>query len=373
LEFERDIAGAAPSFPESFVKGYLGTAGHCLNWLLASERKSGGSAAHATPFLGWSRAYPETTGYIIPSLLDLGDRLHDARAEPAARRFGHWLLSIQDDEGYWRGGLYPYSSSSSSSVFNTGQILFGLARLAARDPSGPWIDAAQRGSDWLIGGLDSCGIWTGGHYRGHQPAYYTHVAWPMLEYAAVAGDDKAAMAAGLVLDGVLDRCLANGAIEGWGFDTEKPSFTHTIAYTLQGLLESAKITGHARWRQATLAPMERLRRAGELSGGRLPGSFDLDFRPDKSFECPTGSAQIALCCLRLYEQDGDLRWLNLACKLADRLGGVQTRGISEAQRGAIPGSVPFWGPYMRFRSPNWAAKFTADAMLQLCDALEGLE
>ena len=58
---------------------YLGSLASACNWLLASERRSGGSAAHWMPVSGWSRAYPETTGYIIPTLIDAGELLGDRR------------------------------------------------------------------------------------------------------------------------------------------------------------------------------------------------------------------------------------------------------------------------------------------------------
>jgi len=32
-------------------------------------------------------------------------------------------------------------------------------------------------------------------------------------------------------------------------------------------------------------------------------------------------------------------------------------------RGAIAGSYPLWGRYLRWRYPNWAAKFFLDALL----------
>jgi hypothetical protein len=31
----------------------------------------------------------------------------------------------------------------------------------------------------------------------------------------------------------------------------------------------------------------------------------------------------------------------------------------------VPGSQPIWGEYLRYRYPNWAAKFHLDALLLL--------
>jgi hypothetical protein len=45
-----------------------------LNFIKLSCRKDGGSSAYYSklfnPVKGWSNAYPETTGYIIPTLYD---------------------------------------------------------------------------------------------------------------------------------------------------------------------------------------------------------------------------------------------------------------------------------------------------------------
>ena len=42
-----------------------------LDWLLLSiEEGHNGSSAHYSPLGGWSAPYPETTGYIIPTLLE---------------------------------------------------------------------------------------------------------------------------------------------------------------------------------------------------------------------------------------------------------------------------------------------------------------
>ena len=78
------------------------------NWLLKSINKGkGGSCAHFSPLLGWSKPYPETTGYIIPTLLKLYNYYHDERFLVAASSTGEWLLSIQNKDGSWPGGLYP--------------------------------------------------------------------------------------------------------------------------------------------------------------------------------------------------------------------------------------------------------------------------
>jgi hypothetical protein len=61
----------------------------------------------------------------------------------------------------------------------------------------------------------------------------------------------------------------------------------------------------------------------------------------------------------------DLRYLNAAVKLNDYvLSQVSLDSTSPGIRGGVTGSKPIWGAYMTYRLPNWAAKFTLDALFQ---------
>jgi len=343
---------------------YLGSLASACNWLLASERRSGGSAAHWMPVRGWSRAYPETTGYIIPTLIEAGELLGDPRLGEAALRMGEWLLSIQSGEGWWPAGLHPPRGEGQPSIFNTGQILQGMEALARRTREAKWAEAGARGAGWLAAGVDDSGQWREGHYRpGFQPTYYTRVAWPMLQVAALTGEAAVREAAVRVLDFSLGQALPNGAFAGWGFAPGQPAFTHTIAYTIEGFLGAAALLGGdgARFREGVRPAIDRLYRQAELSHGRLPGRYDEDWTPDRSFVCVTGAAQTAICLLQFDRFEPDLRLVDAAAKLADSDIAIQAR----TRAGGIPGSAPLWGPYMRGRHPNWAAKFHADSLMLL--------
>jgi hypothetical protein len=39
-------------------------------------------------------------------------------------------------------------------------------------------------------------------------------------------------------------------------------------------------------------------------------------------------------------------------------------------RGAVAGSAPLWGDYMRMRYPNWAAKYHCDALMGVMARVE---
>src|SRR5262245_21406929 len=85
-----------------------------------------GSAAHYGVGRGWSAAYPETTGYIVPTLWRAADLFDEPEYATAAIELVEWLLTLQSPDGWFPGGVWHGTASASPSIFNTGQIVFGL-------------------------------------------------------------------------------------------------------------------------------------------------------------------------------------------------------------------------------------------------------
>lgn len=345
-------------------------------WLLRSIRRDGrGSAAYFSPLTGWADPYPETTGYLIPTMYRIAAKVPACSFEGIAEQLGAWLLRIELPGGGWPGGLYRAArGAGSASVFNTAQVVAGMVSLYRQTGAEQWRAAAVRGGDWLAAGVSSDGTWPTGNYRdGYSPSYYAQVAWPMLQVCAIDRDEARRGAAIRVLDSVVARCKDRGVIDGWGFDPGKPAFTHTIAYTLRGLMESAFLLDDWESYGAPCVPaLERFRRMAELHWGRLAGAYGDDWTAVGWYSCLTGNAQIALCLLRWRTRDPDPRLLNAACKLIDFVCAAQCRVRVPGLRGGIAGSAPPWGRYMMLRYPNWAAKYFADALCEALDQIEGL-
>jgi hypothetical protein len=339
------------------------------DWLSESIRRgNGGSCAYFSLAGGWSRPYPETTGYLIPTLLALSRGLPGFEGERRASELGSWLLSLQDAEGWWRGGLHPPKADAGPSVFNTAQVLQGLVALHDLTGEDAWLEAAARASRWLASGVDASGLWSHKDYRtSGTPSYYTYAAWPMLEVAVRSGDAAVQAAAEGVLDVILTRRRPNGSFEGWGFSEGEAAFTHTIAYTFQGLLGSATLLDDwARYGQPLEEGLLTLAKAAADSGGRLAGRLDDRWMPAARYVCLTGNAQIALCLLDLNEVRPDPQLVSAATRLTDAVCAAQRlRAPLTALRGAVGGSVPIWGRYMMLRYPNWAAKYHCDALMRL--------
>jgi len=335
-------------------------------WLLRSIRPGSGSSAFFSPLLGWSLPYPETTGYIIPTLLDTGTFIGDSSAPARAVALGEWLLSIQQQPGCWFGGHHP-PRELRPSVFNSAQILKGLVRLHLETGDERWLEAAYRGATWLAGGVDESGFFRDGNYhRGFNPGYYTQVAWPMLEVWRLTQEPMIRDAAVRVLDRILGTRNVNGTFAAWGFTPEAPAYTHTIGYLLRGLIESARILDRwERYGKPAAATLMALRARSACAHGRLAGAYDERWEAQSSYSCLTGNAQIALCFLILCERDGDARWREAAFALLDRTVRTQLLAVPlGGLRGAVAGSNPPWGGYLPLRYPNWAAKYLCDALLR---------
>ena len=347
-----------------------------LDWLVVSWEQCGrtGSAAHYSPVFGWSGPYPETTGYIVPTLWRAHDRFGDRIYCAAAEAMSRWLLGLQHAEGWFPSGVWNENKSPKPSIFNTGQILFGLVESARRTGDSNFRSAAERAAAWLVAEQDSDGRWRKHAYRtGYSPSYYAHVCWPLAESWKSLGTESLRDAAIRGLTAIAADRQPNGTYSGWGFAPRGRAFTHTIAYTLQGIIETALLLDEwDRFAAPAAATAEKLLRRFELKR-QLAGAYDADGNGSYRFACLTGHCQLASTWLRIYERTDDPRFLNVAVKAVEFVLRRQRWSPgNSAVHGAIAGSSPLFGPYLRLRYPNWAAKFFVDAATDVHDVLQSL-
>ena len=329
------------------------------------------------PRNGWEAAYPETTGYIIPTLYRTADRLGRPELATLATEQADWVVSLAHPDGALPGGFAPKDGLGDPSVFNTGQMIIGLCAASDRTGDERFLDAASRAATWLADAVDpTTGRWTDHAYvEGHSPAYYTRVAWPMLEVWSRTGDEAIRSAAEQVLDAIVADRLDNGVFHGWAFKPGQAAFTHTIAYTIRGLIESARLLGDdgARFADPAHDTARRLMRKTELQGG-LAGAYHDDWKRASWYTCLTGNCQMAIIWLGMAEELDDRRYVSTALKALQPVLNAQATGrLAGAARGSIAGSSPIWGRYLFMRRPNWATKFMIDALLDAESALASIE
>ncbi|MEO6038328.1 MAG: hypothetical protein ABIQ93_07945, partial [Saprospiraceae bacterium] len=312
------------------------------------------------PLFGWARAYPETTGYLLDTLLDYAEIKKDPGLRQDASSCADWLCSIQLPSGAWPGLLAGHTQPS---VFNTAQILFGLTRMLQETGEEKFRMAISQATDWLLSVLEADGSWRQAAYvPGFVPSYYTRAVWGVLRANQFLKNPEIEVAMRKALPYYAGRFLPNGAIRDWGFWPGKPAFTHTIAYTVEGFLESALLLADMEILQKTMSSAD-IFYSIVREKGRTAGRYDEAWRGDYSFLCLTGNAQWSAIFQRLFVLTGKEKYRQAVLFFLAEIVNYQSLGLRKNPYGALPGSSPFWGPYLRFRYPNWGVKFFLDAML----------
>jgi Prenyltransferase and squalene oxidase repeat len=336
-----------------------------LAWMGRAQDHSlsadGGVARHYCLVTGWGMSYPETTGYIIPTIIREARLSGDTRLMDRARKMLDWLVSIQMPGGGFQGGTigdFPVVPVT----FNTGQIVMGLA--AGVNQFGPmYRNAMITAADWLLQTQDSDGCWRKHptpFARQGEKTYETHVAWGLFEAARIEPGRGYADAAMRNLYWALSFQNAEGWFANCCLTDPSKPLTHTIGYVLRGLVEGYLFTNDKKLLQAAHKTAEGVLKALRPDGF-LPGRLDSSWEATVSWNCLTGSAQMAVCWLLLYLETGDDRFQRAALS-ANRYvrSTVRLEGPPET-RGAVKGSFPVSGGYAPFHYPNWACKFFIDA------------
>lgn len=341
----------------------------CTRWLCLAQDKSasndGGVARDFSLQKGWATSYPETTGYIIPTIIDLARRKSDAGLHRRARRMLDWCVAIQFPEGGFQGGKID-ATPRVPVTFNTGQILIGLAAGAAEYKEPHYLEAMHRAAAWLRDDLDPDGCW-----RKHptpfakqgEKAYETHVSWGLFEAERVAPGHAYGEAGLRQVDWALTKQQPNGWFASNCLSDANNPLTHTIGYVLRGVLEGHLLSGRADLLQAAQRTGVSLVEAVGPDG-YLAGRLDSNFRPAVDYVCLTGSVQIAHCLFLLHRLTGERRFLDTGRKLTSYVRRtIRTEGGPEATVGGVKGSFPVDGDYGQWEYLNWAAKFCIDANL----------
>jgi len=353
----REGLGADPGTDWSINEG--------LQWLARAQDNSatrdGGVSRHYSLTDGWAASYPETTGYIIPTMLLHARLRSDSLLRARAQQMLDWLVSIQLPGGGFQGGMVNQVPVLPV-TFNTGQILMGLAA-GVSEFGDVYRDAMVAAGDWLVQTQDADGCWRRfpSPFAGHgDKAYEKHVSWGLIEAERLERGRGYAEAARRNVQWSLQHQHLNGWFDCCCLEDPTRPLTHTIAYALRGLLEVQDFFG-----DPLLLAAARRTADGVLSAirpdGALPGKLDSDWRGAVSWSCLTGNVQIAHSFLILYDKTGHEPYRDAAYRLNCAVRRTLRTDDPDETRGAVKGSFPIDGEYGSFEYLNWATKFAIDS------------
>ncbi len=291
-----------------------------LNWIRLHEMPDGGIQAHSRD----GSAYPEVSGYLVPTLLDYGER-------ELAARLVRWLISVQRGNGSfsepWHG--VPY-------VFDTAQALRGLLGMADAVPGA--ADAARRAADYLrTQAADGGAQGFGNRYSGKIPeAIQLYALPPLLQAAQVFGRVE-------YRDAAL-RCLEYYTRQMDALDLSAQ--THFLAYQLEALIDLGQ-ADRARPLLNMLAQAQT--RSGAVRG--LGGH---------RWVCSSGLAQLAVCWYKLGEwepADRAVSWLEAHQRPGGGLLGSYGRGAVYYPNSEISWALKFFLDAHLLRVPSYIKRF----------------
>jgi hypothetical protein len=344
-----------------------------MAWLCRGQDAAGGGGVARSYSLrfnrahgrrGWLEAYPETTGYIVPTFFEYAAFTGENEYAERAIRMAQWEAGVQMDNGAVQGGTIAFAATPA--VFNTGQVLFGWSRAFRETGREIFQAAADRAADFLVSAQDSDGAWRRGGSKYARPGvnlYDARTAWGLIEAFRVTANPKHQEAGRRNLEFVLSQQYPNGWFPHCCLDDNSRPLLHTIVYTIEGLLEAGVLLEDSRFVDAARRPLDVLLSL-QRSDGSLAGQFDASWKPVARWSCLTGDAQTSLCWLRLFQLTGDKKYFHAASRLNRFVMTTQDLTSSDPGiRGAIKGSYPIWAAYSPYEYPNWAAKFFADALL----------
>lgn len=311
----------------------------------------------------WAPAYPETTGYTIPSLLNSAIAFNQPDLNSLAITLAEYLLSQATPEGgvvHWEDG-----SRQLPIVFDTGQVIFGWVAAYRAFGDERYLAAARRSAEWLVSIQDRSGAWKTHQYGGVTKVIDARVAWALLELHKLIGQDELLQSAAGNLNWVIQQQDDSGWFQHCSFNQGHDPSTHTLAYTAEALYETGCLLQEATYisaaRKAAHALLMRQRKDGALAGTYGPG-----WSHPARWSCLTGDCQVARLWLRIYQASAEQDYHEGARRLIEFVARTQDVEASDLNLyGAIAGSFPVYGSYERLKYPNWAAKFFLDAVIQL--------
>ena len=275
------------------------------------------------------KAYPEVTGYYIPTLLRWGQ-------DDKAISFAKWLVNIQKKDGSWRDceDKDPY-------VFDSAQILKGL--LAIRDK----LDVDEniiKGCEWILSNMQDDGrlVTPSRNAWGTDDSFcsemiHLYCLSPIIETGTVLNRqdfvEKANKIANYYIERYPDKILNFNML------------SHFYAYVMEAMLDIGR-------KDLAREAMNKMKDR-QHENGMIEGMNDV------GWTCSTGCFQLAIVWYQLGEIEVANKTFEYACSLQNESGGwygsYPTNLIQKIIRGR---QHPYYFPKGEI---SWCVKYFLDA------------
>ncbi len=315
---------------------------------------------------GWIASYPETTGYIIPTMFDYAQFKGDQEFFDRAVRMADWECDVQLKSGAVQGGTIEQKPSPA--IFNTGQVIFGWLRTYTETGNEKYLNSAVRAGEFLIEAQDADGAWRKSlsDYVSNQIPFYTYntrTAWALCLLSSYMDNPRFREAGIRNIEATLTQQLGNGWFRNNCLSDPAQPLLHAIAYCIRGILEVGILENNQNYINSAKKAADVLMDKQEHHGF-LAGRFNKKWEPTVSWSCLTGDAQISIIWGKLYQFTKEAIYLECMQKINRYLMKCQILKTDNTDlKGGMPGSNPISGDYGKFEILNWAVKFFIDALM----------
>ena len=324
--------------------------------------------------------YPETTGYLIPSMLDVSRRRGDAAPADRCRRAADWLVRRQAADGSVDCGFTDESAPADERVvilFDCGAILQGFVAMYQHTRADVYATAAARLAQFLVDRQRPGGDWNELLYLPYFGSHNALVAYALIAAGKALNRVDFVESGMKCLDAIRPNILSNGFIKGCHFTaspTGTSAFLQPLAYTVEGFFRSGVLLNRDDYLDAAAVTLRKLQRRFEIDRAMLASHYDEQWRPASQYSALDADCQIAMLWFLLSQASGDLRFANSALKMMDLIRGrIDMTTSHDGVRGGVPGSFPIQGDNQRHTCINWAAKYFIDASLLELELRRSLE
>lgn len=344
-----------------------------VDWIIRAQNATpdgGVSESYNIKFGKWQPSYPETTGYIICSMIRAASAGYGDReaVRDSARRMGEWLADVQLADGSFQGGNIAIKDPKPA-MFNTGQILKGLGDLVREglDPTGRLRKSADRAAEWMVAMQDPDGGWRRGLSvlaNSSIRAYNIRAAWGLARYGKIVGNDKFVQAGVRNGEWLLSVQSADGWFQHMNFDKGIDPLLHTVAYTINGLMELGVLSGRQDFVQACRTPAGLIADLQNPDHGGVPGQIAPGYRAAVDWYNTTATAQMGIIWFRMSQITGEPHWVQYGQRANDFCRSMHELDSPDDRiRGGLIGCWPIHAGYGKYWYMNWTQKFFLDSLL----------
>jgi hypothetical protein len=341
----------------------------------------GGSSAYYQLGKGWKSSYPETTGYLIPTMYDYASYKNDKGVKELAQKAADWLCNIQLIEGGWRG--LQVGVECEPRVFNSAMILDGLIAAYRVEKNEKYLLSANCGMEWILSRMGENGLFTVNNPVPGGNSADTLVLACLLIVLQYSSDSN--RKEGYInkikhsLDVHVNLQRANGWFDKCNFSDSYPdtALLHHIGYTLDGLIICSELLNEPKYfdvaLKSSLMLLDKFEKEGIIPAFiKSDWSTYLDIDGKRASLCLTGLSQMAIVFNKIARANKDDRYLKASNAIIAKVATISN--WQSREKGlcyGIAGSYPITGNYQKLKLVNWAAKYHAESVLLSIDKCMG--